>query len=62
MAADDLARVYGLKDEDLDDFAERVAQATRRAWSDLENNPLYGKVTTTQDLVLFLNRQPKQPA
>jgi hypothetical protein len=62
MAADELAKVYGLKDEDLDDFAERVAQTTRRAWSDLENNPLYGKVTTTQDLVLFLNRQPKQPA
>ena len=62
MAADDLAKVYGLEDEDLDDFAERVAQTTRRAWGDLENNPFYGKVTTTQDLVLFLNRQPKRSA
>jgi len=60
MAVDDLNKVYGLKDEDLDDFAENLAQAAKRGWTDLERNPLYGKVTTAKDLVLFLNFQPKQ--
>lgn len=51
MAVDDLSKLYRLRDEDLDDFAETVARTTKRRWTDLERNPFYGKVTNAEDLV-----------
>ncbi len=59
MASDEVAKVYKLVDEDLDDFAEELAQKTGRGWENLEKNPLYGEVITVKDLVLLLNLQPK---
>ena len=59
VAKDDIAKVYRLIDEDLEEFAEEVASQTHRRWDDLEVNPLYGRVTTVEDLVLFLHFQPK---
>jgi hypothetical protein len=59
MDSDNIAKLYGMVDEDLDEFAEELAQKTGRSWNNLEQNPLYGKVITVRDLVLFLNSQPK---
>jgi len=59
MASDDIAKLYGMEDEDLDDFAKKLTQKTGRGWNQLEQNPLYGKVITVRDLVLFVNFQPK---
>ncbi len=59
MASDDIAKIYKMLDEDLDEFAEELAQKTGRGWENLVKNPLYGKVITVNDLVLLLNLQPK---
>lgn len=57
LASDDMAEVYGICDEDLDYFAEEIAQKTGRSLKWTEQNPLYGQVVTAGDLVLFLNNQ-----
>jgi hypothetical protein len=57
MASDNIGQLYGMVDEDLDDFAQELAQQAGRRWTQLEQNPLYGKVTTVRDLVLFVNSQ-----
>lgn len=59
MATDDIAKIYFWEDEELHDFAQELAMQTGRSWDLAENNPLYGKVNTVKDLVLFLNYQPK---
>ncbi len=59
MATDDIGKLYGMVDEDLDDFAKELAEKTGRDWDSLEQNPLYGKVITVRDLVLFVNFQPR---
>jgi hypothetical protein len=59
MASDDIAGLYRIEDEELDDFAKELAHKLGRDWNDHEKNPLYGKVITVRDLVLFLNFQPK---
>lgn len=59
MASDDIGKLYGMANEDLDDFAEELTRKTGRAWAELEQNPLYGKVITVRDLVLFVNSQPE---
>ena len=61
-ASDDIAKVYGMVGEDLEEFAEELAGELGRRWGEFEENPLYGQVTLVGDLVLFLNRQPKAGA
>jgi hypothetical protein len=46
-------------DEDLDQVAEDIAYRTGRSLSGFANNPLYGKVQTASDLVMFFVHQPK---
>jgi hypothetical protein len=58
-ASDDIAKVYGMVGEDLEEFAEELAGELGRRWGGFEENPLYGQVTLVGDLVLFLNRQPE---
>lgn len=45
-------------DEDLDDSGNRIARRCGRSMVRCEENPLYGKVHTVRDLVMFLNHQP----
>ena len=59
VASDDIAKVYRMGDEDLDEFAEELASKTHRRWGEFEINPLYGRVKTVEDLVLLLHFQPK---
>lgn len=59
MASDDVYKIYGMESEDLEDFGGELAEKVGRSWNALESNPLYGKVNTVRDLVLFLDHQPK---
>ncbi|GAB1257891.1 hypothetical protein NBRC116494_23930 [Aurantivibrio plasticivorans] len=45
-------------DDDVD-LIEEAAQATGRSLSRPKRSPYYGKVTTVENLILFLNYQPK---
>ena len=59
------ALVKGLLDDadDLDlDLVFEIAQRTGRSLESAERNPLYGKVTTVRDLVVFFNAQPLESA
>lgn len=59
MAADDIGKLYGMVGEDLDEFAQELAQKSGRRWAGLEQNPLCGRVVTVRDLVLFVNHLPE---
>jgi hypothetical protein len=58
-ADDSISDIYGMVDEDLDDFAEEVAAKTNRSLTNTTSNPYFGKVETVKDLVIFLNDQSK---
>ena len=45
--------------EDIDDLANEVAQRAGYDMCDCEKNPLYGKVKTVKDFVMFVTHQPK---
>ncbi len=47
-----------MDDEDLEDVVYSIAHRSQRSLSHTEKNPLFGKVETMRDLVLFLNAQP----
>lgn len=59
-AADSFEKILNTDDEDLYDIATEVARRAQRSLDDTKQNPLYGKVKTVGDLVLFLNHQPLQ--
>ena len=48
-----------IDDEDLDDIATDVCFRAGRLTEYFETNPLYGRVKTVEELVMFLNYQPK---
>jgi hypothetical protein len=45
--------------EDVEDIGLDMAYRAGRSLKNTEKNPLYGKVKTIGDLVLFLNNQPR---
>ena len=50
-----------LDDDDLDEIAVDAAALARRSLVSTDSNPLYGRVSTVQDLVDFLRHQPARP-
>jgi hypothetical protein len=49
--------------DDLDlSLVNEIAERTGRSLEQAESNPLFGKVYTVHDLVLFFNAQPKERA
>lgn len=58
-AGDRLAEDLWIGDEDLDLEATDIAQRSKRSLDRAEANPLFGKIVTVRDLVLFLNHQPR---
>jgi len=48
-----------IEDEDLDDIASDIAQRAGYSMTGIEQNPLYGRVLTVRDLVLFFTHQTK---
>lgn len=58
-AADDLFKDFKFIGEDVDDLVNDIAESAGYAMTDLERNPLFGKVCTVREVVLFLSQQPK---
>ena len=61
-ASDRISDEMHLDDEDLEDLAEDIAERCHRTLDESESNPLYGRVETVQDLVLFLANQVRTRA
>jgi hypothetical protein len=59
-ATDSVEKDLRLDEEDLEDVAMEIARRAQRSFENIEKNPLFGKVKTVGDLVLFLNLQPLQ--
>ena len=59
--SDRLLEDLDLDDDDLDEIAVDAAALARRSLDSTDNNPLYGRVSTVQDLVDFLHHQPARP-
>jgi len=58
-ASDSIEHDMKMDWEDLDDLAQEVAQRAGYILSNCEANPLYGKIRTVEDFVLFFTHQPK---
>jgi hypothetical protein len=57
-ATDRLEMDLGIDPEDIDNMAYEIAARTQHSMNDCEENPLYGKVKTVTDLILFFTHQP----
>jgi hypothetical protein len=51
-----------IDDEDLGDLIPEIAARTGRSLDDVRSNPFYESLRTVQDLVFFLNAQPRRAA
>lgn len=60
-ASDRLLEDLDLDDDDLDEIAVDAAALARRSLDSTDGNPLFGRVSTVQDLVDFLRHQPARP-
>lgn len=58
-ADDSLAKDLGVVDEDLDDSIVVIAERIGRSLGDTASNPMFDKLSTVGDLVLFLQHQPR---
>ena len=58
-ASDNLAKDLKLDDEDLFFIYNRVATRAGISDEDIEKNPYYNRVETVEDMILFLNTQPR---
>ena len=58
-ADDSLATDLGIEDEDLDDSIVVIAERIGRSLEDTASNPMFDKLSTVGDLVLFLQHQPR---
>ena len=57
-ATDSLSDVVAIDGEDLDDLIEEISRRAGRTLADLEDNPHFGQVSTTGDIVRLLRAQP----
>ena len=58
-ADDHLKEDLEIDDDDIDlDLVDSVSQRTGRCMEGYKQNPLYGRVKTVRDLVMFFNAQP----
>jgi hypothetical protein len=62
LAADRFEDDLQMDWEDLDDLAGDMAARAGRSMEHTKSNPLFGKVKSVRDLVLFLSLQPEQAA
>jgi len=56
---DNLYSDLRIDSDSVEDLIARIAQRTGRSIKHTQLNPLYGKICTPGDLVIFFNRQPK---
>jgi len=58
-ASDNIEQDLRIDGDDLDDMVGHIAQRIGRSLERCENNPMFGKVRTLRDLVIFLHHQPR---
>jgi hypothetical protein len=58
-ASDRFKQEFRFDDDSLEDSGYSIARRCGRSMERSEENPLYGKVHTVRDLVMFLNQQPR---
>ena len=58
-ASDSIGNDLKIDPEDVEDLVHEVAQRAGYDISECEANPLYGKVETVDDFVMFFTHQPK---
>lgn len=57
---DDLIKVLDIDEEDLElDLLPEILWCTGRSEENTSHNPWYGKIVTVEDLVQFVNAQPR---
>jgi hypothetical protein len=59
--SDDIRRFWRMDPDDLDDVAFRIAHRARRSMDDTKKNPMFDRVVTVEDMILFFEYQPKEP-
>ncbi|MBA4136212.1 MAG: hypothetical protein C0518_02710 [Opitutus sp.] len=59
--SDDVVKFWGIDGDDLDDAILRIARRARRSMSDVQKNPLCGRVVTVADVIAFVEHQPREP-
>ncbi len=59
--SDDIKKFWGIDGDDLDDVAFRIAHRARRSMDDAQKNPMFDRVVTIEDMILFFEQQPKLP-
>jgi acyl carrier protein len=58
-ASDSLLNDLHVDSDDIEDLLVDIAARSGHSLDDTEKNPLYGKINTVRDLVLFVNAQPR---
>ena len=58
---DDLKKDLKIDPDDLDETAFEIARRAGRSMDDPKKNPMFDRVVTVADMILFFERQPKQP-
>lgn len=58
-ASDSIHRDLGIHPEEMWELLLDVTERSGYDLTDCESNPLFGRITTVQDFVLFINQQPK---
>ena len=58
-ASDLLLKDLHIDSDDIEDLLVDIAARSGYSLDETENNPLYGKINTVHDLVLFINAQPR---
>lgn len=58
-ASDSLLDDLHIDSDDIEDLLVDIAARSGHSLDETESNPLYGKIKTVHDLVLFINAQPR---
>lgn len=59
VRASDTFADLGIEEEDLEELVGDMAKRVGRSFDVFQDNPLFGKVRSVEDLVLFLQHQPR---
>jgi hypothetical protein len=58
---DDLKKDLKIDPDDLDETAFEIARRAGRSMGDTKNNPMFDRVITVADIIVFFEHQPKRP-
>jgi len=59
--SDDLKKDLKIDPDDLDETAFEIARRAGRSMDDTKKNPMFDRVVTVADMIVFFEHQPKRP-